>query len=71
MGKGRAGARAQINGGARHAGKFLVAGNEIGVQVSLNHVSDAKPVFDGVFDVDAHVTLRVDDGGDSAGPDHI
>ena len=48
-----------------------MAGDEIGVQVGLDHMLDAEPVLDRVFDVDADVALRVDYGGDAAGTDHV
>ena len=63
--------RAQVDGGAGEGGQFGVAGDEIGVQVGLDHVLDAEPVFDRVFDVDADVALRVDHRGDASGTDHV
>ncbi len=57
--------RPEINGGAGEGREFRVAGYEIRVQVGLDHVLDAQSVFHRVFDVDAHVALRVDHGGDA------
>ncbi len=66
-----AGLGAQINVRAGERCQLLVAGNEIGVQVSFNHVGDAEAVFDGVFDVDADVALRIHHGGDAVRTDHV
>ena len=48
-----------------------MARDEIGVQVSLDDVSDAEAMFDGILDVDADIALRIDDGGDSPRSDYI
>ena len=65
VGELRAGPRAQIYFGSGAGGQFAVAGNEIRMQVALDYVRDAEVVLARGFQVDFHVTLRVDHRGDT------
>ena len=69
--KFRARLGSEVDGGAGERSKFGMAGDEIGVQVGLDHMLDAEPVLDRVFDVDADVALRIDYRGDAAGTDYV
>ena len=61
----------EVDGGAGQRSEFGMAGNEIGVQVGLDHMLDAEAVLDCVFDVDSHVPLWIDYRGDASGTDYI
>jgi hypothetical protein len=56
----RASPRPDVDSGAGAGGQFAVAGDEIGMQVGLDHMLDAQAVLARGFQVDFDVALRVD-----------
>ena len=42
--------------------QFMMAGDEIGVQMRFDNVLDLEPFLPGGFEIDVHVALRVDYG---------
>jgi hypothetical protein len=71
MRKGCAGAFAQIDlcAGARR--QFLMPGDEIRVQMSLNDMRDAQPALARNVEIEADVALRIDYGRYTVGADRI
>src|SRR4029077_8049776 len=64
----RLGAGSQMDGGAAAVAQLQVAGDEVGVEVGEEDVSDLQPEFFGVRQVLLNVALRVDDNGGCNGP---
>ena len=58
----RAGLLAEVDLRARPLGELAVAGDEVGVQVRLDHVPDAQALRLRRLDVDVDVTPGIDDG---------
>jgi hypothetical protein len=54
------GLRSHVDAGAGSRSQFSVAGNEIGVQVSLEDVANGDAVLLRGLQVDFNVTLRID-----------
>jgi hypothetical protein len=52
--------RSHVDAGAGSRSQFSVAGNEIGVQVSLEDVANGDAVLLRGLQVDFNVTLRID-----------
>src|ERR1035441_8963026 len=65
MSKGGAGADAEVDGGAGPLGQFLVAGDEVGVQVGLDDVGDTQAQPRGGVEIHLDVALGIDHGGDT------
>lgn len=63
MRKAQGGGRTRDDGGARAGGELAAAGDEIGVQVSLQAVSNRPAAPAGGVDIAVDVTLRVDRNG--------
>src|SRR5581483_6510254 len=59
------------NAGPSSGGKFLMARHEVGVQVRFDNVANIQAVFPGLLQVNADVALRVDDGGNPLGSEHV
>ncbi len=62
---------AQVDGGAGPLGKLQVAGNEIRMEVRLDHVRNLHPKSLRGFKVNIDVALWVDDRSDAVGSDKI
>ena len=71
MRKRGAGPRAHVDLRARSRRQFVVPGNEVGVQVRFDHVSDAQAVLARFFDVKLDVTLRVHHRGHTVRTNHV
>src|SRR5580704_2974598 len=69
--KGRARRSSDIDARARTFGKFVVPGDEVGVQVSFDDVLDLQALFGGEIDVKVDVALGVYDSRDSSGTDQV
>ena len=69
--EGSVGVFAEVDAGAGAFGEFVMAGDEVGVEMGLDDVLDLEIFLAGSFDVDVDVTLRVDDGGDALGGDEV
>ncbi len=64
-------ARSEHHLGARPLRELAVAAHEVGVQVRLDHVADAKAVRLRLVQVFVDVAARVDDDRLALGPDHV
>jgi hypothetical protein len=56
---------AQIDARSRALGKFVMARDEVGVQVSLDDVFDLPALARCQLKVDINIALRIDDGGNA------
>ena len=61
----------EIDARAGALGKFVMAGDEVGVQVRFDDVLDLQPLFAGGVEVDVDVALRVDHRRDAFRPDQV
>ena len=66
-----AGVRAQVNLCAGSFGQFVVPGDEVGMDVSLDDMPDLPALVCGCGQVNIHVTLRVNNDCHAAGPEHV
>ena len=67
----RAGFFAHMNRGPGERREFAVPGDEIGVQVRFDDVSDLESLLLRFLYVDFHVALGVDHSRDALGTDHV
>jgi hypothetical protein len=67
----RASLPTHVNRRAGAGGQLAVAGDEIGVQVGLDHMPDAEAVVTRGFQIDVDITLRVNDCRDALGAGHV
>ena len=63
MGEGGVGVLAEIDAGVGALGEFVVAGDEVGVEMGLDDVLDAETLLAGEVEVEVYIALWVDDGG--------
>jgi hypothetical protein len=63
VGEGGAGVFAEVDAGAGALGEFVVAGDEVGVEMGLDDVLDAETFLAGEVEVEVYIALWVDDGG--------
>jgi hypothetical protein len=69
--KFRAGTGAEVNPRSRACRKFVVAGDEIGVQMSLDDVLDFQPALLGGFQINLDVPLQINHRGGALRSDQI
>jgi hypothetical protein len=62
---------ADADGCAGTLGKFVMAGNKVGVKMRLNDVSDFQTLLFRLFNVNIHVALRIHDRGNAIRTDHV
>jgi hypothetical protein len=53
------GANVDLRAGA--GGEFLVSGDKVGVEVTLENVADLEALLIGRFEIKINITLRIDD----------
>jgi hypothetical protein len=70
-GKACASVRPDVDGGSGTLGQFAVTGNEIGMQVSFENVTDANTLFIGSFEVNIDIPLGIDHNGLSLRGQHV
>ena len=71
VGKLGAGLHAEVNASAGQGGQLAMPRDEIGVEVSLDYMLDLEAMPCGVFDIDAHIALRINHRGDTPGTDQV
>src|SRR5207302_7559738 len=69
--KRRAGAVAEVDGGAGLLREFLVSGDEVGVEMGLDDMLDAQAELGRGLQVNGDVALGIDDGRNATGPDQV
>ncbi len=71
MRKSRLSGFADIDGCAGAGGQFLMAGNEVGVQMSFEDVANLQILFLRGFEIDLNIALRIDDDRFALGPEQV
>src|SRR5215469_12385737 len=65
------GTSADVDAGVSALGEFTVPRDEIGVHVCLDDVLDLPPVASGRLQVNLHIPLRIENGGDTLRSNHV
>jgi hypothetical protein len=66
-----AGSHAEIDVRSGAFRKFAMSRHEVGMDVSLDDVFDLGIHASCRFEVNIHIALRIDDGGDALRPNHV
>ena len=69
--EGGMGVFAEVDSGSGALGEFVVAGDEISVEVRFDDVLDAEIFLGREVEVEVDVALRVDNGGDAFAGDDV